>query len=294
MNEGREWPSMGGAGSGPRIRPDEARLLREIIESYCGLHVGLDSPFFLERRVRPRMEALGMSSFGDYYHFLKYDPGGAAELVELVERLTTHETYFFRESYQLEAFREDVLPQLVEQARKRKRLLLWSAGCSTGEEVYTLAILLRETLALRDFRARVVGSDISRRVVARARQAYFGSSSFRATDPVVRRRYFQEVDGRFRLRDDVRSMCSFGQLNLLDTERYRILGACDAIFCRNVLMYLSKTARSRIIDGFYDTLQPGGYLFLGHSESLLHVSTRFEIVQLDKDLVYRKPSREAP
>ncbi|RMG94820.1 MAG: methyltransferase domain-containing protein [Deltaproteobacteria bacterium] len=271
------------------MQPDEARLLREVVESYCGLRVGLDAPFFLERRVGPRLEALGMTSYRDYYHFLKYDPAGEAELVELVERLTTHETYFFRELYQLEAFRDDVLPELVERARRRKRILLWSAGCSTGEEVYTLAMILKEEPSLADFRVRVIGSDISRKVVARARQAYFGPSSFRAMDETYRKRYFQEVKGRFRLRDDVRSMCSFGQLNLMDTERFRVLGTCDAIFCRNVLMYLSPTARNRIVDGFYDALHPGGYLFLGHSESLLHVHTRFEIVQLEKDLVYRKP-----
>ncbi len=289
MTKGVRRPGLDPLAGRVRIRPEEARLLREIVESYSGLEVGLDAPFFLERRIGPRLEALGMRSYRDYYHFLKYDPGGPAELVELVERLTTHETYFFREAYQLEAFREEVLPELVARAARRKRLLLWSAGCSTGEEVYTLAMILMEERRLADYRVRVIGSDISRKVVARARQAYFGPSSFRATDPVYRERYFQEVGGRFRLRDDVRAMCSFGQLNLLETERYRVLGTCDAIFCRNVLMYLSQSARARIIDGFYDALHPGGYLFLGHSESLLHVSTRFEIVQLEKDLVYRKP-----
>ncbi len=272
-----------------KIQPDEARLLQEVVAEHCGLQHGLDSGFFLERRLSGRLEALGLASFRDYYHYLRYDPGGAAELEELIERITTHETYFFREQYQLDAFRDEVLGRLRERAQHRRRLLLWSAGCSTGEEVYTLAMMLLEEPSLRDWSLRVMGSDISRKVVAQARQAFYGPSSFRTTPEHFQRRYFQEQDGRFRLRDDVRALCSFGQLNLLETDRYRVLGSCDAIFCRNVLMYLSQEARARVVDAFYDTLVPGGFLFLGHSESLLNVTTRFELVHLERDLVYQRP-----
>jgi chemotaxis protein methyltransferase CheR len=273
----------------PQLTEEESRLIQEVVLEHCGLSHGLDSSFFLERRVAPRLEALGLGSYREYYHFLRYDPGGADELEELIERITTHETYLFREQYQLDAFREEILPELYDRLRKRKRLLVWSAGCSTGEEVYTLAILLLEDGRFRDWSVRIMGSDISRIVISHARQAYYGPSSFRTTPPELQKRYFQEQMGRFRLRDDVRAMCSFGQLNLLQTERFRLLGACDAIFCRNVLMYLSAASRARVVDAFYDTLAPGGYLLLGHSESLLNVSTRFDLAHLEKDLVYRRP-----
>jgi chemotaxis protein methyltransferase CheR len=290
-------PDSGADASGtwdlvPRLRmsPEEARLVQEIIHEYCGLAHGLDSTFFLERRLGPRVLGLGLSTFLDYYHYLRYDPDGRRELEEAVERITTHETYLFRERYQLDAFAEEIVPDLWNRLRMRKRLLVWSAGCSTGEEVYTLAILLHEDERLRDFVVRVVGSDISRQVVAHARTGAYGPSSFRAADPHYRRTYFREHAGRYHVRDDLRAMCSFGQLNLLDTSRYEVLGPVDVIFCRNVLMYLSATARQRIVESFYDALSPGGYLLLGHSESLLNVTTRFDLVHLTNDLVYRRPA----
>lgn len=268
---------------------EEARLIQEIIHQYCGLSHGLDSTFFLERRLSPRLEALGLSSYREYYHYLRYDPSGPRELEDVVERITTHETYLFREQYQLDAFRLEVLPELSERLARRKRLLVWSAGCSTGEEVYTLAIILRDHARLMGWSARVVGSDISRQVIAHARRGCYGASSFRTTDDHDRRKYFREQDGKHYIRDDIRALCSFGQLNLLQTERYDVLGTCDVIFCRNVLMYLSPDARQRIVEAFYDVLAPGGYLLLGHSESLLNVTTRFDLVHLTKDLVYRRP-----
>ncbi len=277
------------AGIRIRISPEESRLIQEIIEGYCGVSHGMDSGFFLERRLGSRLEALGLKSFREYYHYLRYDPAGEAELEELVERFASHETYFFREGYQLEAFAEEILPELHERLQARRRLGVWSAGCSTGEEAYTLAMLLLEDGRFSGWNTRVFGSDISRKVLTTARTAVYGQASFRTTEPSLRRKYFTELDGKYRLRDEVRNLCSFGQLNLLSSERYRVLGPMDVIFCRNVLMYLSHEARHRVVEAFYDLLAPGGWLLLGHSESLLNVTTRFDLANLDKDLVYRKP-----
>ncbi|TPV93842.1 MAG: protein-glutamate O-methyltransferase CheR [Myxococcales bacterium FL481] len=267
---------------------EESRLIQEIVEGYCGVTHGLDSGFFLERRVGPRLEHLGLSSYTEYYHYLRSGPDGHAELVTLVEQLTTHETYFFREEYQLDAFREEILTDLVDRLGSRKRLSIWSAGCSTGEEVYTLAMILLDDGRFQDWHVRIVGSDISREVLAKARAARYSERSFRTTPPETIARYF-EADGDYRrVADEVRDLCSFAQINLLETERYRILGSCNVIFCRNVLMYLAAEARSQVVDAFYDRLAPGGWLLLGHSESLLNVSTRFELANLEKDLVYRR------
>jgi chemotaxis protein methyltransferase CheR len=288
----RAWPPASTPGFPHipvRISDEELRLIQEVIQAHCGVANGVDSGFFLERRVGPRLEALGLSTFRDYYHYLRYDPAGPAELERLIERITTHETYLFREQYQLDAFTKEILPELHARHRERRRLLVWSAGCSTGEEVYTLAILMLESGLFRNWSIRVMGSDISRQVVAHARQGVYGPSSFRSTDVYFQRKYFQEQDGRYRVRDDVRAICSFGQLNLLQTERFPVLGASDVVLCRNVLMYLSHEARHRIVEAFFDNLVPGGYLLLGHSESLLNVTTRFEVVHLKSDLVYRRP-----
>lgn len=272
------------------MNDDETRLLVEAIQEQCGVTLSINSGFFLERRLSSRLEALGLSSYLDYYQYLRYDPSGPREMEELIERITTHETYFFREQYQLEAFTEEILPQLATRLERNRRIQVWSAGCSTGEEVYTIAMLLLESGLFKGWNIRVMGSDISRKVLATARAAVYGENSFRTTTPLLRRKYFVESAGRWTVREDVRSMCSFGQLNLISTERFRVLGPQDVIFCRNVLMYLSQEARHRVVEAFYDRLTPGGFLLLGHSESLLNVTTRFDLAHLQKDLVYRKPA----
>ncbi len=277
-----------------RINEEETRLLVETIHEHCGVTLSIASGFFLERRLSPRLEALGLGSFLDYYQYLRYDPSGPREMEELIERITTHETYFFREQYQLDAFSDEILPDLAHVHERNRRLSIWSAGCSTGEEVYTIAMLLLESGLFKGWQLRVVGSDISRKVLATARTAIYGENSFRTTPAPLKRKYFLEKEGRWQVRDDVRNMCSFGQLNLLATERFRVLGPCDVIFCRNVLMYLSQEARHHVVEAFYDRLTPGGFLLLGHSESLLNVTTRFDLAHLQKDLVYRKPLTAAP
>jgi len=287
---GGSWDPRGGSTRATvAISEEEARLLQEVVEGYCGLAKGVGVGF--ERKVAPRLEALGFDGFRSYYHHLRYDPDGPRELEDLVECLTTHETYFFREGYQLEAFGVEILAELWHRLRAHKRLTIWSAGCSTGEEVYTVAMLLLEDPRFRGWNIRVVGTDLSRRVVAAAREGNYGAASFRVTEPYFLRKYFEPKGARHRVRDEVRALCSFGQLNLVDTERHRVLWPCDVVFCRNVLMYLSATARHRVVDSFYDTLDPGGWLLLGHSESLLNVTTRFEIAQLSRDLVYRRPPK---
>ena len=274
-----------------RITADETRLLQELILEHCGVSLGADAGFLFERRLGPRLDALELGSFLEYVHHLNYDLEGPAELEECVERITTHETYFFREQFQLDAFTREILPQLRAAGPRRDGSgsgpSVWSAGCSTGEEAYTIAMLLTET---GPSSGQVVGSDISRKVLATAQQAVYGQASFRTTSDDLRERRFEPAGaGLWRVLPDVRRMCSFVHLNLMDVARYAALGRHDVIFCRNVLMYLSSQARHRIIEGFHDALVPGGFLLLGHSESLLNVTTRFDLVQLSGDLVYRRP-----
>jgi chemotaxis protein methyltransferase CheR len=274
---------------GKRLRPDEFRLIRDLVSAYAGIYFGDESLPIVERRLRDRLEALGLPSFGEYYRFLRLSSGGGAELDEAMELLTTNETYFFREGYQLRALRDEVLP-LVASSKSQKLLSVWSAGCSTGEEAYTLAIAIAETPLLDGWQTRVYGSDISRRCVAAARRGVYGHSSFRVTPPEIRRSWFADRPDGAHVADTIRAICLFGHLNLMDAERVRLIGRVDIIFCRNVLIYFDQRSRRRVIDTFYERLLPGGFLFLGHSESLLNVSTAFELVHLREDLVYRKPA----
>ncbi len=279
------------------LKPDEFRALRDLFAARTGLHFGPESRFSLERRLRERLKVLKLSSFGDYNHYLRFGTQAVEEWDEAIDLLTTNETYFFREERQLRALRNEILPMLHAQLRSRRRLSIWSAGCATGEEAYTIGILVQGThLFLPDsatdarWDVRIYGSDISRRCVAMARRGVFPESSFRVTPKDVRRAFFQERPDGWHVSESIRSMCHFGQMNLLDEDRSRVFGNSDVIFCRNVLIYFDARARKAAIEILYERLNPGGILLLGHSESLLNVSTAFELLHLRDDLVYRKPA----
>jgi chemotaxis protein methyltransferase CheR len=302
-------------GDGVAMKPDEFRLLRDLFAARTGLNFGPEARFALERRLRERLLVLKLSSFTEYHHYLRFGLRADDEWDEAVDLLTTNETYFFREDRQLRAFQQELLPMLQQQTRGLRRLSIWSAGCSTGEEAYTIAILVHqsglffprrrsssavpwssspslggnsETEDPRAWDVRIYGSDISRRCVAAARRGVYGESSFRATSDDLRRAFFQERPDGWHVVDSVRQLCHFGQTNLLD-DRSHVLGRADAIFCRNVLIYFDARARKTAIELLYERLNPGGVLLLGHSESLLNVSTAFELLHLKEDLVYRKP-----
>jgi chemotaxis protein methyltransferase CheR len=277
---------------GERRLPAEIfRLLRDLIYDYCGIFFAEDNAYIVHRRLQPRLEALALVDYAEYYRYLRScDPAARKlELEEIVDRVTTNETYFFRESYQLTAFRDEILPELHGKRPRGKRLSVWSAGCASGEEAYTIAILIQETALFDDWDVRVFGNDISRRCLQLARKGQYGRNSFRATDDKLLRRYFREVDGKQQVRDEVRSLVSFGQINLMDDQMMRLVGDVDVIFCRNVLIYFDLASRKKVIASLHKKLVKGGYLLLGHSESLINLSTAFDLVHLKNDMVYRKP-----
>jgi chemotaxis protein methyltransferase CheR len=306
------------SGDGITLKPDEFRLLRDLFANRAGLQFGPELRFALERRLRERLMVLNLTSFAEYHHYLRFGMYAAAEWDEAIDLLTTNETYFFREERQLRAFRYELLPMLHQQSRGRRRLAVWSAGCSTGEEAYTIAILLYQSQLFPRRRAmgapvgaeaarpddpvqdplrgdgqgwdvRVFGSDISRRCVAAARHGVYGENSFRATPREIRSAYFRECHEGWQIAEPIRQLCHFGQMNLLDEDKPRVLGNVDVVFCRNVLIYFDARGRRTAIERLYERLNPGGVLLLGHSESLLNVSTAFELLHLKDDLVYRKP-----
>jgi chemotaxis protein methyltransferase CheR len=278
------------------LRADEYRLIRDLVSERLGIWFGPDSRLSLERRLRERLTVRGLASYGDYYQLLKYSPLAHDEWEEASELLTTHETYFFREDYQLRAFKNELLPMLAERNKQRRRLQVWSAGCSTGEEAYTIAMLVLESGLFDGWEVRVYGSDLSKKCIAAARRGVYGPTSFRTTNDDAKRTWFTStgkpdpaVAESLGVSPAVRALCHFGQMNLLDEERTHLVGRCDVIFCRNVLIYFDSPSRKRVIEMFHERLVNGGVLLLGHAESLLNVSTAFELLHLKEDLVYRKP-----
>lgn len=275
---------------------DEFRLLRDLVYQHCGLYFSEDAKYLLEKRLGKRLRHHGLGSFKDYYYLLRYKPNREQELTEVIDALTTNETYFFREEFQLKTFIQDILPEIRKQKEKEddRRLRIWSAGCSSGEEPYTIAMLLFDLPFLQDWKIDIIGTDISQKVLHVARKGVYGSSSFRSTDPVVQRRFFSESEGKFRISDRVKNLVTISHLNLFETSRVALLGKMDIIFCRNVIIYFDLPAKKRVVDTFFQRLKPGGFLLLGHSESLMNISNEFRLRHFTHDMVYQRPCPPHP
>lgn len=270
------------------LTEDVFRLLRDFIKDYCGIYFDDSSRFILERRLQRRLRLRLLDDFRDYYRFLLYDKKKDEEIKEAIDLLTVNETYFFREQNQLKAFSEEILPELMEINKEKKRLRIWSAGCSTGEEPYTIAILILEQ-GIDGWDIEILGSDINQRALSKARKGMYRRHSFRTTDDYYIKKYFKEEGDFFVISERVKSIVSFSYLNLLDPLKVKIVAPMDVIFCRNVLIYFDYEARKRVVNNFYDRLVEGGYLLLGHAESLMNVSTSFILKHLKNDMVYQKP-----
>lgn len=232
----------------------------------------------------PRLRVCGLTSFAGYESAIDEN-----EMELVLDLIAVHETYFFRERKQLEIFSEKILPEL---SRASDPIRIWSAGCSTGEEAYTIAMLLAEHGLLENGRVGLIASDLSRRVIESGIKGVYGQSSFRTTEGSYRERFFSETGrGLWRASEQLRSAVCFRQSNLV-----RLNGSIsdqspdgfDVIFCRNVLMYFDEEAAGRTLTALHSLLKKGGYLLLGHAESLLPLGTGFQPVQLGREIVHRK------
>jgi chemotaxis protein methyltransferase CheR len=239
-------------------------------------------------RLGRRMAELGLNHLQDYYYRLLYDEHGEAEIEALFEAMANNETYFFREPSQLWTFAKEILPERREK-RPGSRVRVWSAGCATGEETYSLAMAVLEADPGLADAVEIFGSDQSRKALDKARRGVYGRFSFRSMPDGYQERYFRPAeDGNMQVLPSVRRMVQFGRCNLMGPAGDLPLVKFDAIFCRNVLIYFDRDARRQVISLFHDRLSDGGYLLLGHSESLLDLSDRFEFASLTHDVAYRR------
>lgn len=292
---GRSWAQTEMSPFEPEIlmSEEEFRLLRDLVYSHCGLWFDDQNSYLLEKRLSRRLAVHQLKSFREYYQLLRFNRKRDQELEEIMDLLTTNETYFFREEYQLKAFTDEIVPEICAARGAREhnhRIRVWSAGCSTGEEPYTIAMLLLEMECLKDWSIEIVGTDISQRVLQHARRGIYGPSAFRSTDDYYKNRYFAlQPEGGFRVLDNVRKLVTISHLNLLDSTRMKMLGSFDLIFCRNVIIYFDQPAKKKVVESFYQVLRDSGYLLLGHSESLMNITTLFNLRHFKNDMVYQKP-----
>jgi len=273
------------------LEEDVFRLIRDFVRDYCGIYFDDDSRYLLERRLSRRIQIQHFSNFREYYRYLLYHKNRDEELSAIIDIITVNETYFFREQNQLKAFSEEILPELRETNKEKKRLRIWSAGCSTGEEPYTLAMLILEKGLFHGWNIEIFGSDINQRVLQVARSGVYRKNSFRTTEPYFLRKYFRTEGSSYRISDGVRQCVNFSYLNLLDPFKVKLVGSMDIVFCRNVLIYFDHPSRRKVIDIFYERLVGGGYLLLGHAESLINMSSAFNLKHFKNDMVYQKPQK---
>jgi chemotaxis protein methyltransferase CheR len=264
------------------------KLLTDLIQTRFGLLFDGVRREILHSRLRPRLRELRLQSLREYYLHLRFHPDREEELSRLASLITNNETYFFRETHQFDMLIRHVLPPLKPSLRKRPLKVL-CAGCSSGEEAYSLVIAFQNAgLEMAGITWEIDAHDMNPERIARGRQALYDQGSLRACDPETRRRYFTPLAGRYQLKDRHREGVRFFETNLVAPDRTLHLGMFDVILCRNMLIYFAQSAFDSIIDLFAQSLRPGGYLMLGHSESLLDRNTPFVPVLLEGGVVYRK------
>lgn len=266
---------------------EEYLLLNEVISQQFGIFFPEHKREILESRLRPRLQALHLKRFMDYYLLLQVDL--ASEVEQLARLVTNNETYFFRETHQFESLYGEALEGLKASSPVPFELRLLCAGCSSGEEPHTLNIFAREnSYRLGGTAVQIDAFDIDTSRLATARAALYGSTSMRSLDEERIRKYFTAEDGNFLLKPMYRKGVSFATGNIIDLATYQRPLAYDALFCRNVLIYFSEPALHQAIDNFAAVLRPGGMLFLGHAESIIGLSPHFETVRLQHCIAYRR------
>jgi chemotaxis protein methyltransferase CheR len=274
--------------------PDLVRI-RDLIYQVAGIFHPDNKLRLLQDRCGRRMKELEVQTLREYLECLTVRPIRQSELVALLNEITIGETCFFRNQPQLEALRRIVIPSILQMKSKLplRRLRIWSAGCSTGEEPYTLRILLQEEAQglLKDWSVEILATDLNERSLAHAKEAIYGNYSTRNLAPAIRNKYFLPHADQLQVSPVARNNISFTRLNLSDDARMTFMKSMDVIFCCNVLIYFDLASKRRVIQHFFNNLLPHGYLFLGHSESLYGVNDDFPLVHFPGATAYMKAER---
>ena len=245
--------------------------------------------YYVERRVNERMAATGSQTFASYFARLRIN--AEYENEHFVNALTVNETYFYREEHQLTCLTTDLLSERVRKKRIGDVIRIWSVPCSTGEEPFSVAIWLLENWPLvDDYEIEIVGSDIDTRVLDHARQGIFGKRSLMRLSSYLVEKYFSPMaDEKWKILDELLNSVQFSAANIVESSETRGFGRFDVIFCRNVLIYFDDASRRIAAENLYENLLPGGFICLGHTESMSRISPLFEVRQFAHAIVYQRP-----
>lgn len=258
--------------------------IKKIVYDFAGIDLNDSKKNLVYNRLAKRIRFLDLQSFKEYLNYVQEQ--GEAEFVNLINAVTTNLTFFFRENHHFEYLAKTVIPLLLEKNKASKKIRIWSAGCSTGEEPYSLAIVLKESVP-QGWDAKVIATDLDTNVVETARTGVYPLERLKGVDEARKKRWFLKGSGNqaglVKVKSELQTSIEFGQINLM--HDWPIKDPIDVIFCRNVVIYFDKPTQSRLFDRYADLLPDHGHLFIGHSESLYKVCDRFELIG---QTIYRK------
>ena len=262
-------------------------LIRDLINERIGMFFDNGKSDLLLDKLSPLVIDRGFNSYLDYYYLLKYDASARVEWQNVVNALSVQETYFWREFDQIRTLVQTLVPQWHAQ-NSNSTLRIWSAACATGEEPLTIAMALNEAGWFERASIEIVASDASSKALERAAQGVYRERAFRNLSTRLRDRYFERDGSEWRIRSDIHSRVKWGLANLIEEDQLSNLASADFIFCRNVFIYFSESAISRVVRSFSKFIRPPGYLFIGAAESLLRLTTDFTLTEIDDAFVYVK------
>ncbi|OPX33812.1 hypothetical protein B1H10_05030 [candidate division KSB1 bacterium 4484_188] len=267
--------------------------LRDYVYHHSGIYLTENKKRLLEKRMSSRLSTLGFGDFSAYLKHLKQLSGQGKELNSLIDIVTVNETSFFRNEFQLKALENVVFPEIFEKKTSNNDQLfrILCVGCSSGEEPYTLAMILNHRFSekLKEVKVEIIGTDISQQVVKRAYEGIYKEFSLKNVEREYLQKYFTRRGDNFVLNQDIRRVVHFRQVSTIDESQMKSLGMFDLILCRNVLIYFKQESKTKAVNTLYQILNPGGYLFVGHSESLYGIEHEFRFVHFVKAIGYQKP-----
>jgi len=270
------------------ISEEDFLKFKEFFYRKTGINFETSKRYFVDKRLVERIEATATGTFRAYFTFLRFQASGE-ELQHLTNVMTVNETYFLREDYQFQCLVDSILPEIVRQRKSQEPIRIWCIPSSTGEEPYSIAMyLLEHWPGINKWDVEIVSSDIDTKVLRWARAGRYSERSVQKIPPQWLKKYFKSMGDEYQLADDVRQAVEFTRVNLsepADTARYRNF---DVIFCRNLLIYFDDASRKAAADTFYEALNAGGYICLGHSESMSRMSSLFKVCKFPAAIVYRK------
>ncbi|MCX8083395.1 MAG: protein-glutamate O-methyltransferase CheR [Calditerrivibrio sp.] len=269
-----------------KMKDEEFAELADIIYKNAGITFTINKKYLLENRLTKRLNELNFTTFKDYIYFLKYDVKRREEMKVLMNLVTINETYFLRERAQMDHMIKKAIPEMTMKGKRSFKI--WSAACSSGEEPYSIAMLLNEEGMYGKYNIEIFATDINTEVIGIAEKGVYRSVSFRGVPPSIIDKYFLKTGLDFVIKPEIKGKVKFFQANLLESLAASKIGAVDFIFCRNVLIYFDVDAKKKVVDIFYKTLNVGGHLYLGHSETLSKIDERFKMVNFGTGIVYVK------